>query len=300
MEGREIVIEFMEHGSAAEAIQYLEVSNHDRAILMGGKHMTLTQADADKLEFVGASFAYLAYDEKTGHIMTCRSGGNRDGQAQTAAEAYESNRHDIILLVDLLKAELDRHAERAAAKPRSWAFAGDLGSVSTADHRGAGLPLRAIRSQHRGRRWRTPGSKPNLATTGMAVATGPEDRGLLSLGCAAVPAHGWKSPWCDQNAACLGATQAGLPPKPGPCCPPWPPCLRAGHASSPQVGHQPQKPRPPAVAAVCGRVAKRRSNRGPAPDQAATAAAPRPAGRQKGSRGRQAGARPGQIRPGSR
>ena len=70
MEGREIVIEFMEHGSAAEAIQYLEVSNHDRAILMGGKHLTLTNADADKLEFVGASFAYLACDEKTGRIMT--------------------------------------------------------------------------------------------------------------------------------------------------------------------------------------------------------------------------------------
>ena len=48
---------------------------------------------------------------------------------QTAAEAYEANRHDTIVLVDLLKAELDRHAERAAAKPRDWGFAGDLGSV---------------------------------------------------------------------------------------------------------------------------------------------------------------------------
>ena len=48
---------------------------------------------------------------------------------QTAAEAYEANRKDIILLVDLLKAELDRHAERAAAKPRDWGLAGDLGSV---------------------------------------------------------------------------------------------------------------------------------------------------------------------------
>ena len=48
---------------------------------------------------------------------------------QTAAEAYEANRHDIILLVDLLKAELGRHAELAAAEPRSWAFAGTLGSV---------------------------------------------------------------------------------------------------------------------------------------------------------------------------
>ena len=70
MEGGEIVIEFAEHDSTAEAIQYLEVSKHDRAILMGGKHLTLTKADADKLEFVGASFAYLAYDEKTSRIMT--------------------------------------------------------------------------------------------------------------------------------------------------------------------------------------------------------------------------------------
>ena len=70
MEGREIVIEFMEHGSAAEAIQYLEVSNHDRAIMMGGKHLTLTKADADKLKFVGASFAYLFYHEASGRIMT--------------------------------------------------------------------------------------------------------------------------------------------------------------------------------------------------------------------------------------
>jgi hypothetical protein len=48
---------------------------------------------------------------------------------RTAAEAYEANRHDIILLVDLLKAELEHHAKRAAAEPRNWGFAGDLGSV---------------------------------------------------------------------------------------------------------------------------------------------------------------------------
>ena len=48
---------------------------------------------------------------------------------QTAAEAYEANRRDIILLVDLLKVELGRHAERAAAQPRDWGFAGDVGSV---------------------------------------------------------------------------------------------------------------------------------------------------------------------------
>ncbi len=70
MEGHEIIIEFVEHGSAAEALQHLEVSNHDRAILMGGKHLTLTKADAEKLEFVGAVFAYLFYHEASGQIMT--------------------------------------------------------------------------------------------------------------------------------------------------------------------------------------------------------------------------------------
>ena len=33
------------------------------------------------------------------------------------------------MLIDLLKAELGHHAERAAAAPRNWGFAGDLGSV---------------------------------------------------------------------------------------------------------------------------------------------------------------------------
>ena len=70
MEGREIVIEFVEHASAAEALQHLDVSKHDRAILMGGKYLTVTAADAEKLEFIGASFAYLSYHEASGQIMT--------------------------------------------------------------------------------------------------------------------------------------------------------------------------------------------------------------------------------------
>ena len=48
---------------------------------------------------------------------------------QTAAEAYEANRRDIILLVDLLKTELEQHAKQAAAEPRNWGYAGTLGSV---------------------------------------------------------------------------------------------------------------------------------------------------------------------------
>jgi hypothetical protein len=69
-EGREIVIEFVEHDSAAEAIQYLDVSKYDQAILMGGKYLTVTKADAEKLEFIGASFVYLFYHEASGRIMT--------------------------------------------------------------------------------------------------------------------------------------------------------------------------------------------------------------------------------------
>ena len=75
--GREIAIEFVEHASAVEAIQYLDVSNHNRAVLMGGKHLTLTKADAEKLEFVGASFAYLFYHEASGRIMTVPVNGRK-------------------------------------------------------------------------------------------------------------------------------------------------------------------------------------------------------------------------------
>ena len=48
---------------------------------------------------------------------------------QTAAEAYEANRRDILAMIDMLRTELAVHAQHAAAQPRNWAFAGDLGSV---------------------------------------------------------------------------------------------------------------------------------------------------------------------------
>ena len=70
MVGREIVITAVEHASAAEALQHLEVSGHDKAILVGGKYLTMTTAVAEQLEAFGAAFAYLAYREPTGQIVT--------------------------------------------------------------------------------------------------------------------------------------------------------------------------------------------------------------------------------------
>jgi hypothetical protein len=41
-----------------------------RAVLLGGKYLTMPQAEADKLESLGADFAYLVWHEATGQIMT--------------------------------------------------------------------------------------------------------------------------------------------------------------------------------------------------------------------------------------
>jgi hypothetical protein len=70
MTERETTIVAVEHASASEAIQHLEVSNHDRAVLLDGKYLTMTQAEANRLEVSGMPFAYLVYHEPTGRIMT--------------------------------------------------------------------------------------------------------------------------------------------------------------------------------------------------------------------------------------
>jgi len=66
----EITIRMTEHPSAFEALQHLEVSGDDQAILLGGKYMTLAKAEAEKLEALGSAFAYLVFHEPTGQIMT--------------------------------------------------------------------------------------------------------------------------------------------------------------------------------------------------------------------------------------
>lgn len=47
----------------------------------------------------------------------------------TAQQTYASRSNDIARLLDVLQMELQTHAERAAAQPANWGFAGDLGKV---------------------------------------------------------------------------------------------------------------------------------------------------------------------------
>ncbi|GAB6184523.1 hypothetical protein [Thermopirellula anaerolimosa] len=76
MKTRQITIQATEHGSAAEALRYLNTSGDQRAIMIGAdggrslKYLTLTQAEAERIEAAGIEFAYLSYHKPTGRIMT--------------------------------------------------------------------------------------------------------------------------------------------------------------------------------------------------------------------------------------
>ncbi len=47
----------------------------------------------------------------------------------TAAQTYTQRREEIARLLDVIQMEMDAHAQRAAANPTNWGFAGDLGKV---------------------------------------------------------------------------------------------------------------------------------------------------------------------------
>jgi len=64
----DISIRATEHPSAHEAIQHLDVSGDDHAILVGGKYRTVTKAEAERIEAAGIEFAYLV--DHHGKIMT--------------------------------------------------------------------------------------------------------------------------------------------------------------------------------------------------------------------------------------
>jgi hypothetical protein len=64
----EITICGTQHPSAHGAIQHLDVSGDDHAILVGGKYMTLTQAEVERIAEAGIEFAYLV--DRDGKIMT--------------------------------------------------------------------------------------------------------------------------------------------------------------------------------------------------------------------------------------
>ena len=68
MRNHEITIRATEHPSAHEAIQDLDVSGDDHAILVGQKYLTLTQAEVERIAAAGVEFAYLV--DRDGTIMT--------------------------------------------------------------------------------------------------------------------------------------------------------------------------------------------------------------------------------------
>lgn len=53
---------------------------------------------------------------------------NRTSPA-SAAEEYRQRAQAIDALLDELRQKLDAHAARAAAAPKNWTYAGDLGHV---------------------------------------------------------------------------------------------------------------------------------------------------------------------------
>jgi len=47
----------------------------------------------------------------------------------TAEETYRQRRETVDALLSELRGKLDAHAKRAAADPKNWGYAGDLGHV---------------------------------------------------------------------------------------------------------------------------------------------------------------------------
>ena len=68
MATNDITIRATEHRNAHEAIQHLDASGDDHAILVGGKYLTVTQAEVERIAAAGIEFAYLV--DHHGKIMT--------------------------------------------------------------------------------------------------------------------------------------------------------------------------------------------------------------------------------------
>ena len=68
MRNNEITIRATEHPSAHEAIQHLDASGDDHAILVGNKYLTLKQAEVERIAAAGVEFAYFV--DHHGKIMT--------------------------------------------------------------------------------------------------------------------------------------------------------------------------------------------------------------------------------------
>ncbi len=54
---------------------------------------------------------------------------NETKRPTTTADAYRQRRRSVNALLDELRKKIDAHAQRAAADPANWGYAGDLGHV---------------------------------------------------------------------------------------------------------------------------------------------------------------------------
>lgn len=59
MQFHEITIRATEHSTPREAIQHLDFSGDDYAIVLGGKYLTIEQVEAEKIAAAGIEFAYI-------------------------------------------------------------------------------------------------------------------------------------------------------------------------------------------------------------------------------------------------
>ena len=63
----DITIRGTRHRTCHEAIQHLSVSGDDHAVSVGGMYLTVTKAEAERLEASKIPFAYLS--DRDGRIM---------------------------------------------------------------------------------------------------------------------------------------------------------------------------------------------------------------------------------------
>ena len=117
---------------------------------------------------------------------------------QTAAEAYEANRRDILAMIENAASGVGRRCPAHRCRASQLGLRRDARLGAKAVPGGADHVDGTVRGQHRGRAGRTPRSKPTLATTGLAVALGPEYRGLFSLWRPCPPSSGTR-PWCAET-----------------------------------------------------------------------------------------------------
>ena len=70
----DITIRGTRHPNAHEAIQHLSVSGDDRAVSVGGMYLSISKAEAERLEASRIPFAYLF--ERAGTIVTVPAGND--------------------------------------------------------------------------------------------------------------------------------------------------------------------------------------------------------------------------------